>query len=52
MDESLDFALDSRNPLQAGARIVLGGNRAARDFRSSLGRRQRCQLLRQFGSSV
>ena len=32
MGESLDFALDSRDPLEAGARIVFGRNRAARDF--------------------
>ena len=52
MDESVDFALDSRNPLQAGARIVLGGNRAARDFRCSLDRCQRSYVRRHRGSSA
>ena len=38
MHECLDLAVDRVNALEAGARIILGRNRAAGDFRGGLGR--------------
>jgi hypothetical protein len=40
MDERLDLTIERFNALQAGARIILGRNRAAGDFRGGLARGQ------------
>ena len=44
MGEGVHFAL-AADPVETGARVVLGGNRAARDRRGGLGRGERrlCQ---------
>ena len=44
MDEGLHVAFDRRDPVQAGARIVLGRHRAARDFGSGFGCGQCCSV--------
>ncbi len=40
MDERFDLAVELRDAVETGAGILLGRNRAARDFRGSLGRGQ------------